>query len=230
MYTPLVRPGFALVLLTLALARAGSAAEEPLAAVTLEVKGGVVRPGEVPEAAPPRFVMLEDGQVFVGGTREVGTAQLDRAALDDLDRQLAAVRKLPALGSEVRLGDGPRSFHLVVRRGKALEVTAVGEPATAPAALRPLATLLGTLADFDPPSLRPWRPAAYWLAAREGTLAGGCREWGFEPSLADALASARLIPESATRGWPTGATPASVCAGDKRYVVTLRPVVPGAKP
>ena len=31
-------------------------------------------------------------------------------------------------------------------------------------------------------------------------------------------------------GWPTGALPASVCAGDKRFVVTLRPLLPGERP
>ena len=38
------------------------------------------------------------------------------------------------------------------------------------------------------------------------------------------------VPAKQADGWPTGATPASVCSGDKQYVVTLRPLLPGELP
>jgi hypothetical protein len=49
-------------------------------------------------------------------------------------------------------------------------------------------------------------------------------------ALADAATSTQLLPAAAATGWPTGATPAQVCSGDKTYVVTFRPLVPGEKP
>jgi hypothetical protein len=49
-------------------------------------------------------------------------------------------------------------------------------------------------------------------------------------TLADALAAPNVVPAESVTGWPTGATPAQVCSGDKTYVVTLRPLVPGERP
>jgi hypothetical protein len=40
----------------------------------------------------------------------------------------------------------------------------------------------------------------------------------------------RILTAADFATWPTGAAPASVCAGDKSYVVTLRPLLPGEKP
>ena len=37
-------------------------------------------------------------------------------------------------------------------------------------------------------------------------------------------------PAAEAEGWPTGALPASVCAGDKRVSVTLRPLLPDEQP
>jgi hypothetical protein len=42
--------------------------------------------------------------------------------------------------------------------------------------------------------------------------------------------AAQAVPAADFASWPTGAAPASVCAGDKKYVVTLRPLLPGEKP
>ena len=51
----------------------------PQAVVVLEsAMAPAARPGA--EAAPPRFVLLEDGQVFVGGTSGVAVGQLTRAS------------------------------------------------------------------------------------------------------------------------------------------------------
>ena len=44
------------------------------------------------------------------------------------------------------------------------------------------------------------------------------------------LVAPRVVKAEAAATWPTGAVAASVCAGDKRYAVTLRPLLPGEKP
>ena len=68
------------------------------------------------------------------------------------------------------------------------------------------------------------------LGAREGKLTGGCRAWTLPVTLVDAVAGAQVLASTAVTGWPTGAIPAQVCVGDKTFVVTLRPLVPGEKP
>lgn len=83
---------------------------------------------------------------------------------------------------------------------------------------------------FDHPGLGRYAPTGYALSAREGRLAGGCRPWRFPFAIEDALAAPRLVEASDAEGWPTGGWPASVCAGEKRYVVTLRPLLPGEQP
>jgi hypothetical protein len=68
------------------------------------------------------------------------------------------------------------------------------------------------------------------MVVREARLVGGCREWTFPFPLASAQAAPRTVSASEAEGWPTGALPASVCADDKRYAVTLRPLLPGELP
>lgn len=184
--------------------------------------------GEVSEAMPVRFVLLESGQVYVGGTSEVATARLEKKDLKDIEKQIERVRKLPNLAGPQKLGAGDRSFLLTFR--KTGEVLAQGEPSQAPAALRPLAALLETLLAFDHPSLKLYTPELFFLSAREGALAGGCRDWLLPMPLAEVLRQPRAISAAAAAGWPTGGTPASVCDGDKHYAVTLRPLVPGEIP
>lgn len=215
--------------LALVLAASARAAEIPDAVVVLYVSSPNA-PGQVPEAAPPRFVLLEDGQAFVGGTSHLASARLEKGEIKDIEKQISRIRKLPGLGASVALGPGPARRRLILRKGRPLEIMAVGDPAVAPDALRPLAALLSDLEALNPPDLRPYAPAFYALAAREGTLPGGCRPWGFTVPLPDVLSSPRPVPGSATGEWPTGATPASVCSGDKTYVVTLRPLLPGERP
>ena len=48
--------------------------------------------------------------------------------------------------------------------------------------------------------------------------------------LPDAREGRRLVTPAEAAAWPTGAMPASVCSGDRRYVVTLRPLLPGEQP
>jgi hypothetical protein len=68
------------------------------------------------------------------------------------------------------------------------------------------------------------------MAVREARLAGGCRAWSFSFPIAEALAGPRAVPAADAAGWPTGAMPALVCVDDRRYLVTLRPLLPGETP
>ena len=220
---------FLLCILLLAHALAAGAGEVPGAVVILEVLAPSP-PGQVAAAAPPRFVLLSSGEFFVGGTTGVATGRLDKAEVRALDQRLELVRKLPGLGSTVSLGPGPARLRLQLRKGRALEILAAGDPATAPAALKPLASLIQDLLTFDHPGLHPYEPASYALSAREGSLPGGCRPWTFPVSLAEALTAPRSVPAAAAAGWPTGAIAASVCADDKKYIVTLQPLLPWDRP
>jgi hypothetical protein len=211
-------------LLTLLIAGPASA-EIPEAQLVLETLTAST-PGLVAEAAPPVFVLLEDGRFFVGGTRSVAGGRLERTDLKDLDNKIARVRKLSGLGASVTLGPGPKKQRLVIRKNPAIVIQ--GDPASAPANLKPLAALVEDLERFDHESLRPFRPTSYVLRAREGTLPGGCRAWTFSVPLAQALGVGQLVANPGN--FPTGAHAASVCDGKNRYVVTLRPLLPGERP
>lgn len=214
--------------LAAAMAPLAHAGEVAGAVVTLEAISS--RPGDqVAAALPLRFVLLESGQVFVGGTSELLAGQLGKDEATGLERRVNDVRKLPGLGSTVTFGPGP-GFRLVLGKSKPVDVLVQGDPAAAPAALLPLANLVKDLAGFGHPSLRPRAPAGFALGVREGELVGGCRAWTLPVTLADAVAAPNVVPAESATGWPTGATPAQVCSGDKTYVVTLRPLVPGERP
>jgi hypothetical protein len=221
------------LLLTIALAVLGAApaagAEIPGAEIVLEVFSPP-GPGFYPEAAPPRFVMTEKGQVFVGGTSALSSGQLESSEVKRLEKRVERVRKSPALAADVRLGPGATRYRLHVSGKRGFDVTATGDLESAPSALQPLASLLADLASFDHPSLRHFRPQTYALLAREGSLAGGCRAWTLPVALAEAASAARSLEAAAAADWPKGAYAASVCAGGKRYVVTLRPLLPGERP
>ena len=205
------------------------ASEIPGAMIVLEAAPGT--PGRDPSAAPPRFVLLKDGQVFVGGTERLEGGRLEKGEASALQKSADAVRKLPGIfRSPVALGgDAARTMRLWLRDGP-VEVVATGDPAQAPPALAPLASLLSDLLRFDHPSLRPYAPAAYAMTVREARLVGGCRAWGFAFPIAQAQAGPRAVAAAEVTGWPTGAVPASVCADDRRYAVTLRPLLPGEQP
>lgn len=227
----------AAALLALAALPAVHGGETPGAVIVLEAAPGT--PGSDPSAAPPRFVLLKDGQVFVGGTERLEAGRLEKDETSALLKRADAVRKLSGLPLPVSLGGDPaRTLRLRLLDGKPLEVVATGDPAAAPSALAPLATLLADLLRYHHPSLRPYAPSSYAMAVREARLAGGCRAWGFAFPIAQALASPRTVSAAEASGWPTGARPASVCADDtgpsasasRRYVVTLRPLLPGEQP
>ena len=207
------------------------AGEIPGAVIVLEAAPG--GPGSDPAGAPPRFVLLKDGQVFVSGTSLVEAGRLEKADAQALLKRASAVRKLPGIGggAPVAFGGAPeQTVRLAVFEDGPLEITATGDPATAPAALAPLASLVSELLRFRHPSLKPWSPTSYAVRAREAKLVGGCRSWAFSVKVADALAGPRSVPALDAVSWPTGALPASVCVDDRRYAVTLRPLLPGEQP
>jgi hypothetical protein len=182
--------------------------------------------GQSWEAAPARFVLLEDGQVFVGGSREVLAGRLDKAEVKSLLAELEPVRKLPGLASVVSFGREEPAFRLRAPKGKPLDLRVTGPTSTAPAAFRPLAAFLDRLLRFDHPSLKPYAPSSFFLRAREATRPGGCRLWTLVPTPAEA-ASGVTIPARAVESWVGGVEPTSVCVGDRHYEVLLRPLVPG---
>jgi hypothetical protein len=216
------RAGVALSLLAVTAA----AGEIPEAIVALEVAAPPT-PGRAPEAAPLRFALLPDYTVYVGGSSELSSARLDKDDFKDIEKQISRVRKLPGLGSSATFSPGGRHYRLILKKGPT--ILASGDPAQAPAQFRPLAELLQMLEGFDHPALRPYRPQQFALLVQTATLAGGCRLWTFGAPPGTGSVTRSVTAEAAS-DWPTGATPASVCSGDKTYVVALRPLVPGERP
>jgi hypothetical protein len=204
------------------------AGEIPGAVLVLETAPGT--PGSDPTGAPPRFVLLKDAQVFVGGSSILELGRLEKGEAQALHKRASALRKLPGIGSPISFGgSADRVMRLRLLEAEPLEIVATGD-GPAPPPLAALAALLQDLARFHHPSLRPYAPSSYALAVREARLAGGCRSWSFPFPLADALAGARAVPAAEAAGWPTGAMPASVCVDERRYVVTLRPLLPDERP
>jgi hypothetical protein len=225
-----VRAG-ALALL-LALAAAPAAAGEVRSAVAVLDVPAAALPHHVAEAAPVRFALLEDDQVFVGGTRSLYAGRLSSREVRDLERRFADVRKVPGLAGSLVVGGGEGRRRLrLYKGGRPLDLTVSGDPGDPRPEMRSLAALLLDLERFWHPSLRPYQPETYALSAREGTLRGGCRRWRAEsPSIMESVFAPVPVPAAAARGWPTGAAPASVCSGDRTYVVTLRPLLPVEQP
>jgi hypothetical protein len=205
------------------------AGDIPEATLVLEATVGL--PGRVSAAAPPRFVLMRDRRVFVGGTDGVVAGLLDKDEAKWIEQRVKDLRKRGLLSPEVTFGgDATKRLRLRVLGDSPTEVVATGDPAAAPPALEPLAGFLSDLLRFHHPSLRPFAPEAYALSAREGSLAGGCRSWQFSVPLEDARTGPRRVSAAEAERWPTGANPASVCAEGRRFVVTLRPLLPGEAP
>jgi len=213
-------------LLLLVCAGPAPAGDVPDALVILEVTPPG-SPGRYPEAAPLRFVLMDKGRFFVGGSSAVASGELDSREWKQMRSRLDRVRKAQRTSVRLSFGSDPTRYRLVLRYKTDIEITATGDPSTS---RDPLAILIADLASFGHPSLRPFTPEMYELVAREGSLEGGCRPWSLPVTPAEAAASVRSVPASAVSGWPTGADAASACAGDKRYIVTLRPLLPGERP
>jgi hypothetical protein len=211
----------------LAAARASRAAggDLPDAVVTLEASTPYGA-GQAWNAAPLRFALLADGQVFVGGSARLAAGRLEKAEAKAIEKDLQAVRKL-ALPGSVSFGAGEERFRLRTGTDKPLDLVATGAPAGASAALRPLAAFLERLLAFDHPSLRPYEPAHYAVTAREHAGAGGCRPWTLPVTPGDVTTGVRTVPADAAAGWTAGVQPTAACAGARRYLVMLRPLVPG---
>jgi hypothetical protein len=195
--------------------------------------------GRDASSAPPRFVLLEDDQVFVGGTERLEAGRLEKGEAKELRKRAEQVRKIGGLAGEVAFGGDPAlRMRLRLLDDKPVEIVATGDPAQAPPPLAPLASLLADLLRFDHPSLRPWAPPTYAMVVREGRPVGGCRRWGFAFPIAAVLRTPRVVSSDEVAGWPTGGVAASVCGDDagpsasagKRYVVALRPLLPGEQP
>jgi len=208
------------------------AGEIPGAVLVLEAVPGT--PGSDPAGAPPRFVLLKDARVFVGGTSHVEAGRLEKGEAQALQKRVSALRKIPGLGSPVSFGGGAElPLRLRLLEGEPLEIVATGLPqgdAPVPPALAELARLLQELARFHHASLRPYAPTSFSLRVREAQLAGGCRSWSLPFPIAEALAGPRAVAAADAASWPTGAMPASVCVAERRYAVTLRPLLPGETP
>lgn len=214
------------IVCALAASAPATAGEIPEALVVLETRVETV-PGDAPEAAPPRFVLLEDGQVFVGGSSGVAAGRVSSREVKAIEKRLAAVRRLPGLGGSVVLGPGAVRHHLSIRKGRPLDLVAEGDLSKAPASLHALASLLADLEAFDHPSLRAFAPKEYLLTARHGALTGGCRPWHLRDALVEGK---RVVPADNFPGWPAGARPASVCVEGSNWIVALRPLLPGERP
>ena len=215
--------------LSLSAAAAAQAGEIPRAVAVLESDAATL-PDHVAESAPPRFVLLEDGTVFAGGTHGLATARLAGRDQKDLERRLSDIRKLPALAGVITVGPGKAVRRLKLRKGRPLDIRIEGDLTAAPPALQPLAALVLDLERYHHHSLRPYVPTHLALSAREGSLAGGCRRWTRPEPLADSVFAPSAVAAADFPSWPRGAAPASVCVGDKRYIVTLRPLLPGESP
>lgn len=209
--------------------RGPAAAEVPRATIVLEAFPPAL-PGQVVEAAPPRFVLLDDGTVFVGGSREVWSGRLSSPEAKALEKRVEAMRKITPLSGTVTLGPGPERRRLVLAKGKPVDVRVEGAASAPAPAFALLAELVRDLEAFHHPSLRPYAASSYALAAKEGALVGGCRAWTRPEKVAEAVFAPLVVPAAAAEGWPTGANPAQVCVGEKTYTVTLRPLLPNERP
>jgi hypothetical protein len=217
--------GPALVLLALASPAAAALPANTVVAfwVTAPAPDGALAAG-----MPPRFVLLDDGRVFVGGTQVIAGARLPKGDVKPIEKLVDRARKTPGLGPSVSFGEGRAQFRVFFRKGPDVQVT--GDPARASAAMRPLATLIETLSAFSHALLQPVAPESFVVGIEERALEGGCRNWTLPLRAEQARKGPVMLPAISVAGWPTGGYPASVCDGDKRYAVTLRPLLPGETP
>jgi hypothetical protein len=186
-------------------------------------------PGYVGQGAPPRFVLMEDGGVYVGGTRNVMVGLLGSDERKALEKRIGEIRKLPLTGV-VSIGPGVERRRMILGKGRPIEMVLTGDPARPSTSMKSLAAFVQDLERFQHPSLRPFTPTSYSLSAREGKPLGGCRPWTLPDPLLESVFAPRVVPAKGLGDWPTGANPATVCHQGKTYVVTFRPMLPGETP
>jgi hypothetical protein len=180
--------------------------------------------GQVVEALPPTFVLLENGRFFLGGTSVILEGRLTGADQKPLRELVERIKKIKGLGAQVTFGPGAVRYTLRLKTDR--EIVATGDPDQAPLPLRPVAALVMALSRFDHASLRQYLPERFRLIAKNEALIGGCRPYTLPVPIREALQGPRIVPGSAVAGWPTGANPASVCVGDRTYTIALRPLLP----
>lgn len=192
-------------------------------------------PRESFDGVPPRFVLLTDGSVFVGGRREVLRGFLDKTEMQAIATRLdLAMKSFGKAGPPKTLvigeDEGPAIFRFSVLLGPPVQLVVMGKiPPEGGPALMPLPDFIRRLSGFRHPSLKPWDPAEFAMIVREQTLPGGCRGAKGLPSLARAVSGETTVPETVTRSFPTGPDMAQVCEGPKRYTIVFRPIIPGAR-
>jgi hypothetical protein len=186
------------------------------------------------DGVPPRFVLMTDGSVYVGGRREVLKGALSRPEMQDISTRLDQVLK--SLGKSgppptLAVGEGPAIFRLSVLLGTPFQTVIMGDLKTAMVApsLEPLPDFVRRLANFRHPSLRPFDPPQFAMVVREKVVSGGCRSSKGLPALVPALSTETVVSETVTRGFPTGPDVAQVCDGLRRYTVVFRPLIPGER-
>jgi len=190
-------------------------------------------PRESFEGVPPRFVLLTDGSVFVGGRRDVLRGFLDKVEMQAMATRLDLARrdhKKAGAPNTLTLGEGPALFRFSVLLGAPLQIAVTGKiPPPGGPALPPLADFVRKLTGFRHPSLKPYDAPLFTMFVREWSLPGGCRAAKGLPSLAQAASTETVVSETLTHGFPTGPDMAQVCEGSKRYTVVFRPLIPGGR-
>jgi hypothetical protein len=215
----------AALLSMLALAAPAYAALPPNTVVALYV-AGLPATGEIADGAPPRFVLLEDGRVFVGGTSTVSSAKLSGKDLKPVNEPLSRARKVGARPGTVTLGPGTQQYRLV-RKGQP-DVLTQGDPARAAGTDRPLGVLIDAMLAFDHPALRPLVPESYLASLRPDALPGGCREWHLPVKPADLKTRPAVVPASSVVGSGVGVRSGSALHGDAAAAAARRDAI-GAK-
>jgi hypothetical protein len=203
--------------------------EVPEPVIIFEAFDGL--PDAVPDAAPARFVLRRDRRVFFGGSEAIYSGVIDKDEANALEDRVKGLAKSGLLDAPVAFGGGSDTrYRLRLPREDDRDVALTGDPAAAPPALQGVAALVTDLLRFDHPNLRPWTPTEYAVSAREGELAGGCRAWLLPLPFDSLLAGPQRMAVGVAERWPAGSSPASVCEGGRRYVVTFRPLLPGERP
>ncbi len=202
------------------------AGEIPGALVIVEAP--LQTPGSLSRGAPPRFVLVKSGELFVGGTSRVETARLERNELAAFRKRIDAARKAVdrLKGADLGAGSASAVRLRLPEAGIDLQV----DPASATPALQAVAELVNGLLRYDHPRLVPFAPASYLVEATEARSEGGCRRSRPPFPIERAVATPLVVSAAEAAAWPTGGYPASVCVGERRFVVTLRPLLPGEQP
>lgn len=190
-------------------------------------------PRESFEGVPPRFVLLTDGSVFVGGRRDVLRGSLDKSEMQSISTRLDLAMKSLGNGGPPQtlvVGEGPALFRFSVLLGSPIQLVVMGnlEAQDGPP-LAPLPDFIRRLAGFRHPSLKPWDPDRFTLIVKEKTLQGGCRPAPGLAPLASKVGNEQVVAGTLARGFPTGPDMAQVCEGPKRYTVVFRPLIPGER-